>query len=450
MEALRVGVLTFLLNTPYYLLCCVPFLPMLRVRRALLVGMMALTGVGMAVYYALRETVLPGLAPFQMLVILGFYVLYFIQYRLYFDVPLPKLLYIFLVAQAYSTVLNTAGKFIDVRFFPQHINVIAATSYSLIVLGLMAATYPFLYWFFSTRLRRAFEQLPARSFWQLCVTPVLFFAINQLYTGLIYQKMYAETPELGLRSFFIFLLILITGLVTYLVTLTTAMDAARRAKLEADVKGMEQQLALQARSYEQLTRSIEAARAARHDLRHHLAAMAAYIEGDDREGLRSYLEDYQRSLGDGSEPPVCGNYAVDVVTRHYLALAREAGAALDVKLELPPSVGVPDSDLCIVFGNVFENAALAVARQASGPRLLTARCMVENGHVVLTVDNTTDPAPLRAPRGPRRGVGQASVAAVAQQYGGTAQFVQEGQLYRASVLLNIPREAEGGAYGVVV
>ena len=112
--------------------------------------------------------------------------------------------------------------------------------------------------------------------------------------------------------------------------------------------------------------------------------------------------------------------------------------------------GVPDSDLCIVFGNVFENAALAVARQASGPRLLTARCMVENGHVVLTVDNTTDPAPLRAPRGPRRGVGQASVAAVAQQYGGTAQFVQEGQLYRASVLLNIPREAEGGAYGVVV
>lgn len=440
MEALRIGALAFLLNTPYYLLCCVPFLHRLRVRKALLVGMMLLTGVGMAVYYALRETILPGLAPYQAIIMLGFYALYFVQYRLYFDVPTPKLLYIFLVAQAYSIVLNVMAKFIDIQLFPGHISTLAATSYALIVLGLMALTYPFLYRFFSGRLRRAFEQLSAKSFWQLCVTPVLFFLINQLYSSVIYDRMYAEAPTLGLRSFFIFLLILVTGLVTYLVTLTTAMDAARRVRLEADVKGMEQQLALQARSYEQLTRSIEAARAARHDLRHHLAVMAAYIDHDDREGLRAYLSDYLGSLGDDTEPPVCQNYAVDVVTRHYLSMARSAGAALDVKLELPQRVGVPDSDLCIVFGNLFENAALAVSRQAAGPRFLTARCMVENHHIVLTVDNSADPEVMLPKKALQRGVGQTSVAAVAEKYGGGVEFVLEGHIYRASVLLNIPME----------
>ena len=444
MEALRVGALTFLLNTPYYLLCCVPFLPMLRVRKRLLVGMMLLTGVGMAVYYALRQTVLPGLAPYQMLVILGFYAFYFLQYKLYFNVAVPKLLYIFLVAQAYSTVLNVAAKFIDVQFFPEHIGVIAATSYSLIVLGLMALTYPLLFRFFSGRLRRAFEQLPAKSFWQLCITPALFFVINQLYTSLVYERMYADDPSLGLHSFFIFLFILVTGLVTYLVTLTTAMDAARRVRLEADIKGMEQQLALQARSYEQLTRSIEAARAARHDLRHHLAAMAAYIDHDDKEGLRAYLSDYWESLGDGGETPVCGNYAVDVVTRHYLAMARAAGAELDVRLDLPQRVGIPDSDLCIVFGNLFENAALAVTRQAAGPRFLTARCMVENGHIVLSVDNSADPEVMLSKRAFQRGVGQTSVAAVAEKYGGGTEFVLEGRIYRASVLLVIPAKDGGG------
>lgn len=438
MEALRVGVLAFLLNTPYYLLCCVPFLPMLRVRKRLLVGMMLLTGAAMALYYALRQTVLPGLVPYQIPVVLAFYVLYFVQYKLYFNVPTPKLLYIFLVAQAYSTVLNVAAKFIDVQLFPGHISTIAATSYSLIVLGLMALTYPFLYRFFKGRLRRAFEQLPARSFWQLCIAPVLFFIINQLYTSLVYQRMYADDPALGLHSFFIFLLILVTGLVTYLVTLTTAMDAARRVRLEADMAGMEQQLTLQARSYEQLTRSIEAARAARHDLRHHLAAMAAYIDHDDKEGLRAYLDDYRESLGSGGETPVCGNYAVDVVTRHYLAMARAAGAELDVKLELPQHAGVPDADLCIVFGNLFENAALAVSRQAAGPRFLTARCMVENSHIVLTVDNSTDPEIMLPRESPQRGVGQSSVAAVAEKYGGGVEFVLEGHIYRASVLLNVP------------
>ena len=443
MEALRIGVLAFLLNTPYYLLCCVPFLPMLRVKRSLLVGMIALTGVGMAVYYALRETVLPGLASYQALVMLGFYAAYFVQYKLYFSVPAPKLLYIFLVAQAYSIVLNVTAKFIDVQIFPAHISTVAATSYSLIVLGLMALTYPVLYRFFSGRLRRAFAELPARSFWQLCITPVLFFIINQVYASLVYQKMSAVDPSLGLHNFIIFLMILVTGLVTYLVTLTTAMDAARRVRLEAEVKGMEQQLTLQARSYEQLTRNIEASRAARHDLRHHLAAMAAYVEHDDKEGLRAYLTDYRESLGDGAEPPVCGNYAVDVVVRHYLALARSAGAALDVKLDLPQNAGVPDSDLCIVFGNLFENAALAVARQAAGPRFLTARCMVENSHIVLTVDNSTDPEVMLPKKALRRGVGQTSVAAVAEKYGGGTEFVLEGHIYRASVLLNIPIE-EGG------
>lgn len=442
MEALRIGVLAFLLNTPYYLLCCVPFLPMLRVRKSLLVSMIVLTGTAMAAYYALRETALPGLAPYHAMIMLGFYALYFVQYRLYFNVEAPKLLYIFLVAQAYSIVLNVTAKFIDIQLFPGHISTVAATSYSLIVLGLMALTYPFLYRFFNGRLRRAFGQLSAKNFWQLCVTPVLFFIINQLYSSLIYDRMYADDPALGLRSFFIFLLILVTGLVTYLVTLTTAMDAARRVRLEADVAGMEQQLALQARSYEQLTRSIEAARAARHDLRHHLAAIAAYIDHDDKEGLRAYLADYRGSLGDDSEPPVCRNYAVDVVTRHYLALARSAGAELDVKLELPQRAGVPDSDLCIVFGNLFENAALAVSRQAAGPRFLTARCMVENGHIVLTVDNSADPEVMLPKKALRRGVGQTSVAAVAEKYGGAVDFALEGHVYRASVLLNIPEGKE--------
>lgn len=438
MEALRIGVFAFLLNTPYYLLCCVPFYSMLRVRRSLLISMILLTGVLMAVYYALRETVLPGLVPYQMLVMLGFYVLYLVQYKLCFSVALSKLLYIFLVTQAYSTVLNVAGKFIDVQLFPEHIDTIIATSYCLIVLGLMAVSYPFLFRFFSGQLRRAFRQIPGRIFWRLCVTPALFFIINQLYTSLLYGQMYGDDAELGLESFLMFLLILITGFITYLVTLSTAMDVARRTRLEAHMAAMEQQLGLQARSYEQLTRSIEAARAARHDLRHHLTAMAGYIEKDDKEGLSEYLEDYQRSLGDGSEVPVCQNYAVDVVTRHYLSIARGAGTVLDVKLELPQQVGIPDADLCIVFGNLFENAAISVSRQVSDNRFLTARCIVENGHIVLTLDNSADPEAMRPKSTVRQGVGQTSVAAVAEKYNGAVSFSQEGGTYRSSVLLNIP------------
>lgn len=65
-----------------------------------------------------------------------------------------------------------------------------------------------------------------------------------------------------------------------------------------------------------------------------------------------------------------------------------------MRLEVPAQAGVPDPDLCIVFGTLFENAALALSRQAAGPRCLTARCMVENGHMVPAGLDSGDYYPL--------------------------------------------------------
>lgn len=442
MEALRIGFFQFWHNVPYFLLCCAPFLPELRVSRRVLGASTVLTGLLIAAYYALRETAFPALRTYHDLILLGFYGLYYLQYQRYFRVRPARLLYVFLVVQAYSTAINVVCKFVDVRLFPGHFAKVTATSYSLMVMALMAASLPFVWRFFTGRLRTAFASLPDEGFWRFLVTPAIFFVVNEIYINLLYGRMFRETGRLDTQSLLIFLLILTAEFFIYFFLMRSAIDSARHAALAADMRSMERQLALQARSYEQLTRSIETTRAARHDLRHHLAAMAAYIERDDKEGLRAYLADYQRSLGDGGETSVCGNYAVDVVTRHYLALARSAGAALDVRLDLPQEAGVPDSDLCIVFGNLFENAALAVARQAAGPRYLTARCVAENGHIVLTVDNTTDPAALQPPSALERGVGQTSVAAVAEKYGGAVDFTLEGHVYRASVLLNIPNLEE--------
>lgn len=431
-EGLRMGLFAFLLNAPHYLLCCVPFFPQLRVKRRTLFASMILTALLMAAYYGLRETVMPFLWDYHGFIMIAFYLGYLVQYMRYFDISLPKLLYIFLFAQAYSTVLNILGKYVDVRLFPDHISQVGATSYSLIVIAMMALSYPFLIRFFRGKLRRAFEQLPGRSFWQLCLTPALFFVINMLYGDILFKMMNSPQRQIDQTVFAIFILLTATGLITYVVTLNTALDAAKRARLEADMAGMERQLNLQAQGYEQLTENIERMRAARHDLRHHLSVMAAYVEKGDREGLADYLADYRKSLPDEAEPPVCENYAVDVVVRHYLAQAAQAGAKLDVKLALPMNAGVPDADLCIVFGNLFENAANALARQAEGEKFLTARCACEGGRLVLTLDNSTGPTPP----GPG-GVGQASVRAVAERYAGAARFAWSEGVYQSSVLLGI-------------
>lgn len=141
--------------------------------------------------------------------------------------------------------------------------------------------------------------------------------------------------------------------------------------------------------------------------------------------------------------PICRNYAVDVVVRYYLQQAMDVGAEIDVKLELPERVGIPDSDLTIIFGNLFENAVLAVVRQTGGKRFITARCILRNGMLILALDNSMEPEPGQSGRRqPYKGVGQTSVEGVVQKYCGTVRFEAEKDIYRVSVLLYLNHREE--------
>jgi sensor histidine kinase regulating citrate/malate metabolism len=251
---------------------------------------------------------------------------------------------------------------------------------------------------------------------------VLFFVLDQFYSSIR-----ASLDYDSLQTAAVFVFMLLTGLVTYYVNLRMVMDSARRARRESELRN---QLTLQAGRYEQLVENIEQTRQARHDLRHHFSVINAYVEKGNNAELEVYLREHIDVLPKDEEPPVCQNLAVDAVVRHYLARARAAGARTDVRLALPRSVGVANADLCVVFGNVLENAALAVERQNTGQKYLKARCKTDNGKIVLTVDNSTN-----AKEKSGTGVGQASVRAVAERLGGTARFTRGTGMYQTSVML---------------
>ena len=432
-EPIRLALSVFLLNAPYYALCCVPYIKHLQVKLRTLVLMVALTTVVMCICTALFITYVPWWRAANTLFLTVFYVIYFVQYKLYFRVSAAKLLYVFLVVQAFSNMLNVTGKFIDVQFFPGHLSMVNTTSYTLIVLVLLAVIGPFLLLFFRRGLCAAADILTSKTFWWLCITPALFFVLNMVYTQMFHNFLFTQSMMLV-----IYLLIAVTGLVTYYISLRLVLDTAKKARLESDMRGMQTQLALQAQNYETLKLNIERARTARHDLRHHLSVISAYVKDDDKSGLAGYLADYEKNLPDDAEPPLCQNYAVDVVVRFYLAQAKQAGAEIDVKLDLPKRTGVPDADLCIVFGNVFENAAQSVVRQQEGRRFITARCETSGGKLVLTLDNSTtvgEGHTASHKKKQERGIGLVSVAAVAEKHGGAARFTQENGVYKTSVLL---------------
>jgi len=431
-EILRLALCIFAINAPHYVLCSAPFFPDLKVKRRTVITMILITGVVMSAGYSLLINLVDDWRQFSMSFLTTFYVIYLFQYKRYFNISIFKLLYIFFMVQAYSTMLNAASRFISNRIFPEHAAQVGGTSYTLIVVALMLATYPFLFLFFKNTFSRVFHEYPDRGFWKLCITPALFFVIIMIYTAVFLSQGYS-----GFDLFLLFLLILLTGLITYYLTLRTGVDLSKSIQARTEMEG---QLALQAQHYRQLTETIEHTRAARHDLRHHLSVISAYLKKDDRIGLQAYLDEYIGNIPEESVAPYCGNYTVDAVARYYLTMAKDVGAEIDVRIKMPQDAGIPDSDLCIVFGNILENAAESCIGQESGQPFIHARCETTGGRLVFTVDNSGSGSKGKSKpdRYKGKGIGLRSVQAVADKYNGMVEFTREQEVCKTSVILLIP------------
>lgn len=433
-EALLLAVGRLVCTTPWYVICCVPFYAHRRISRSKIAAV--ITGISM-LFFVCNFYLQFRYDNFKTHGSLVFCALYIILIGLFvwgFHVEFAKLLYVFLIAQAISTAINYIAAIMLKPFFKDmRISLHATPAYILAIFFLTMAVYPFLWYFFSHQLREAVEELKDRDFRLLCIPPVLIFVITVIFNDVGVNPAIPQSQAIA-----IFLLITASGLITYFLHVRLALDAVRRIRLEMEVAAIESQIAVQGQSYAQLTQNIESARAARHDLRHHLAAMSAFLENSDMEGLLEYLAEYRRSLPVEFDQPQCANNAVDVVVRYYLQQAKEAGAELDIKLDVPVGAGFRDTDLVIVFGNLFENAAQGIFRQTAGKRYITARCGMEQGKLILTIDNSTGPGDAEYKSSTGLGIGQSSVKAVAQKYHGSVRFEFKEDIYKASVLMVMP------------
>ena len=184
-DTVRIFVSGFLLNAPYYLLCCVPFYNKLRVKKHTLFTLIITTTVLVAVYYVLRNILYPDSQWMDMFAVGIFYLAYFAQYMFCFRLSPPKLLYAFLVVQAYANMINIMAKYIDLHFFTNDSVLFASWPYTLLHLSILFISYPFLFRLLRKHLSVAYDDLSDKSFWQLCITPALFFLVNMLYTSAV-------------------------------------------------------------------------------------------------------------------------------------------------------------------------------------------------------------------------------------------------------------------------
>jgi signal transduction histidine kinase len=210
----------------------------------------------------------------------------------------------------------------------------------------------------------------------------------------------------------------------------------RRVALETENKLLEKQLELQLSHYEALTEQYEQVRTMRHDIYHHLNTINILLHEGNTSEAAEYADQLMPMQQHISKLGSCLNPVVDAFLFSRVRDAREGGIDVTVDVTLPPELGVSNTDLIVLFGNIMDNAVEACTRESE--KHIDLHAHMAKGYLIVTETNPShskDAEKKRRIPELERGVGFRILSSLAKKYDGSFEHNLADGAYTVTVIL---------------
>ena len=218
----------------------------------------------------------------------------------------------------------------------------------------------------------------------------------------------------------------------------------RNLELAHDIEMLEQSVEIQKERGRVLTAYESEIRRQRHDLRHHLRYLRQLLQdGKDKEAA-AYIESLDQAIPAGTVTRYCENSMVNAVISYYAALAHSDQIRMEVSVRIPAvNPHISDAHLCVILGNLLENAEEACRRMTEGEQWVRLRTKVHGELLFISMDNscggTVQPQDGRYLSSKRsgEGIGLRSVRSLAKVHGGSAEFTSGDNWFRSEICVRL-------------
>lgn len=180
----------------------------------------------------------------------------------------------------------------------------------------------------------------------------------------------------------------------------------------------------------------------RHDYRNHIQTLRAFMELGEYEKAGDYLKALGEDLAAVDTVLKTGNIMADAILNSKLSLARANGIRVDAAASIPVELGISDIDLCVIIGNLLDNAIEASARLPEEKRMLRVYIEMKKDRLYMSFTNLTAEKKLQKENGRFRssksgmhGFGLLRVDSIIQKYGGYLNRNSEDGAFTTEVLL---------------
>lgn len=181
----------------------------------------------------------------------------------------------------------------------------------------------------------------------------------------------------------------------------------------------------------------------RHDYHNHMQVMKAQLTMGSLEGIEAYLDKLERELDRVDTLVKSGNLMTDAILNSKLTLARRKDVLVNCTAKLPEQLPVEDVDLCVILGNLLDNAIEGCGRMEKGDRFLRVYLAVNGNQLYFSVQNSAKEEPdfeernyITKKRG-NHGLGMKRVKAAVDKYQGYLNLANEPGIFAAEVTMPV-------------
>ena len=143
-------------------------------------------------------------------------------------------------------------------------------------------------------------------------------------------------------------------------------------------------------AYQMLEEQYRQSERLRHDMKNHIVALSGLLENKEYKKMAEYLKamEYSGNLGSGE---ITGSTAVDAILYQKRTYAEQNNILWECNVKIPKVCDINEFDLCVLFGNLLDNAVEACERMHSGVnRFINIQSKTVKGCFLLEIRNSTE------------------------------------------------------------
>ena len=181
----------------------------------------------------------------------------------------------------------------------------------------------------------------------------------------------------------------------------------------------------------------------RHDYHNHIQAMQASMALEKYDEVIEYLRQLNNDLTQVDTSIKTGRVMVDAILNSKINIANQNGIPVNAKARIPDNTPVSDVDLCVIIGNLLDNAVEENQKIPSKDRFIRVYIGQKNTQFYLVITNAAGKKQPKTGnsfptlKGSNHGFGLMRVESIVKKYAGLFCTDSEDGGFTAEILIPI-------------